>query len=110
MGLLLDPISLPAAPEDAQSDLVLALDAWGVRARRHARIAPSTNELGNHAWHVWTRDGRHLVARGHTALRSLDQVAYELEVLRHLAGLGWSVPVPAADAIDFGGRRYSLCA
>jgi homoserine kinase type II len=98
------------APEEAQSGLVRALDAWGVRARRHARIAPSTNELGNRAWHVWTCDGRHLVARRYTALRSREEVAYELEVLRHLGGLGWSVPVPAADAIDVAGRRYSLCA
>jgi Ser/Thr protein kinase RdoA (MazF antagonist) len=100
---------MPHAPEDARSDLMRALDAWDVQARRHARITPSTNRLGNHAWHVWTRDGRHLVARRYTALRTLAEVAYELEVLRHLGRLGWSVPVPAADVIDVGGRQYSLC-
>jgi Ser/Thr protein kinase RdoA (MazF antagonist) len=98
------------APATCRSDLALALDAWGVQASRHARIALSTNELGNQAWHVWTRDGRHLVARRYTAFRSLAEVVYELEVLRHLGRLGWSVPVPAAGPIDAGGRRYSLCA
>ncbi len=98
------------APTDARSELQQALDEWGVQARRHARIAPSTNELGNQAWHVWTRDGRHLVARRYTVFRSRAEVAYELELLRHLGRLGWYVPVPAADAIDVGGRAYSLCA
>jgi Ser/Thr protein kinase RdoA (MazF antagonist) len=94
----------------SRSDLAPALDAWGVQASRHARIALSTNELGNQAWHVWTRDGRHLVARRYTAFRSLAEVVYELEVLGHLGRLGWSVPVPAAGPVEVGGRRYSLCA
>jgi Ser/Thr protein kinase RdoA (MazF antagonist) len=96
--------------DDPRSDLVRALDAWGVGVRRHARIAPSTSELGNQAWHVWTREGRHLVARRYTPFRSRAEVAYELEVLRHLGQLGWSVPIPVAGVIDVGGRRYSLCA
>jgi Ser/Thr protein kinase RdoA (MazF antagonist) len=44
------------------------------------------------------------------ALRSRAEVAYELEVLRHLGRLGWPVPVPAADLLELGGRLYSLCA
>lgn len=87
-----------------------ALRAWAVEARRHARIAPSSGELGNRAWHVWTRDGRHLVVRRYQADRSRGEVEYELEVLRHLGRLGWSVPVPAAAAIELDGHQHSLCA
>src|SRR5437879_5813514 len=104
------PKHMTPAPQDVQSDLMRALDAWGVQPRRQIRIAPSTNELGNLAWHVWPRDGRHLVVRRHTSVRSLAEVAYELEVMRHLGRLGWSVPVPAADVVEIGARRYSLCA
>jgi Ser/Thr protein kinase RdoA (MazF antagonist) len=50
------------------------------------------------------------VAKRHTALRSRAEVAYELEILRHLGRLGWSVPIPAADLVEVAGGLYSLCA
>ena len=90
--------------------LARALDAWGVQPRRQARAATTSGELGNQAWHVWTWDGRHLVARRHTALRSRGEVEYERAVLAHLGGLGWSVPVPAAPLVEVDGRLHSLCA
>jgi Ser/Thr protein kinase RdoA (MazF antagonist) len=78
--------------------------------RRGARVASSSGELGNRAWHVWTQDGHHLVVRRYAALRSAAEVTYELAVLQHLDRLGWSVPVPAADLAEADGRLYSLCA
>ncbi|TMC05142.1 MAG: hypothetical protein E6J41_23055 [Chloroflexi bacterium] len=70
--------------------LVRALDAWGVQPRRQARAATTSGELGNQAWHVWTRDGRHLVARRHTALRSRGEVG---------AGPGQTVEAPPIVAV-----------
>jgi hypothetical protein len=87
-----------------------ALQAWKLETRRHARIAHTSGELGNQAWHVWTVDGRHLVARRCSPFRSRAEVDYELEVLRQVDRLGWSVPVPAAEVVELDGRSWSLCA
>lgn len=94
---------------NAALPLTGALEAWAVEARRLARITSGSNELGNRAWHVWTRDGRHLVARRYTVFRSGPEVEYELQVLRHLGMLGWSVSAPVAGVVEHDGRQHSLC-
>ena len=99
-----------ARPSVQDPGLSRVLDAWGISVRRQARAASSSGEMGNVAWHVWTRDDHHLVVRRYAALRSAAEVAYELVVLRHLDHLGWSVPAPAADVAEVDGRLYSLCA
>ena len=60
----------------------------------------------NQHWLVESRGSR-LVLRGYNK-EPFDDIAYELEVLRRLLGLGWPVPAAAEEPILVDGRTWCL--
>ena len=61
----------------------------------------------NGSWLV-EADGERVVLRRYHASATEADLAYEHAVLRHLAGAGWVVPVPASDLIRHDGLWYCL--
>ncbi|MSQ24527.1 MAG: hypothetical protein EXR58_08310 [Chloroflexi bacterium] len=71
-------------------------------------VAP-TDYLGgrhNQHWLVQSRGSR-LVVRGYSP-ETWDDIAYELEVLRQLAALGWPVPTLVEPPTHFAGQTWCL--
>jgi homoserine kinase type II len=63
---------------------------------------------GNGNWHLWTRGGEHLVLRRYHLLHTESDLAFEAQVLDHLAGRGWVVPALVAPPIRYDGRLWSV--
>ena len=76
--------------------------------RQRWGVTPVYYLSGRHSqnWLV-ERRGIHLVVRGYSNEAS-PHIAYELEVLNHLDGQGWPVPVAVEEPIDVDGRTWGL--
>jgi len=65
--------------------------------------------LDNENWHVWTRAGERFVLRRHGYGRTPEELEYEAQVMRHVAAVGWRVPVPLGAPVPNGDRLVSVC-
>lgn len=82
-----------------------------IPAIRTRRVRQSPRQLlGNEHWHVWTATGQRYVLRRHAPMRTREDLAYEAEVLQHLALQGWTVPLPVRTPVGQGDRLVSLVA
>jgi Ser/Thr protein kinase RdoA (MazF antagonist) len=81
-------------------------DLLGVRPRRITVLKDVP--LANASWLVETADKQPLVLRRYHAGATAEDLAYEHAVLEYLAKVGWVVPAPISETIDYQGRRYCL--
>ena len=83
-----------------------ALDALGVRAARVTVLKDVPSENGS--WLVERPGGRREVLRRYHGQATEEDLAYEHEVLRHLAEAGWVVPAPVSGLARCDGLWYCL--
>jgi Ser/Thr protein kinase RdoA (MazF antagonist) len=82
------------------------LSRLGVRA--DGLVTLKDDAEGNGNWRAIGPDGTVLVIRRYARLATAAEITWEHDVLRHLAGAGWTVPVPVGDLVSEGGRFYCL--
>jgi Ser/Thr protein kinase RdoA (MazF antagonist) len=63
---------------------------------------------GNASWLAGTADRERRVLRRYHAGATIDDLAYEHAVLRHLAAAGWAVPDPVSELVRDQGLWYCL--
>jgi homoserine kinase type II len=86
------------------------LAEFGIEPTRVRRVTVDRPAaLGNENWHVWTRAGERFVLRRHGYGRTPEELEYEAQVMRHVAAVGWRVPVPLGAPVPNGDRLVSVC-
>lgn len=84
------------------------LDLLGVSAARTLEIPANHGPDGNGNWHVWPQAGERCVLRRYYAGVTVEDLAYEHAILRHLTAEGWCVPDPLAEPVQVEERWYCL--
>lgn len=79
-----------------------ALAALGIRGE----VVKLLEQQRNMTWEVRTSAGTRIVLRRYRDDREMDEVAYELDVVRRLDTLGWPVPVPIESAREIDGAVW----
>jgi Ser/Thr protein kinase RdoA (MazF antagonist) len=62
----------------------------------------------NASWLAGTADGERVALRRYHAGATVEDLAYEHAVLRHLAAAGWAVPAPVSELVQDQGLWYCL--
>ncbi len=99
--------SPPRSPILGVRSILAEFEIEPTRVRRVTVDRPAA--LGNQNWHVWTRAGERFVLRRHGNGRTAEEIEYEARVMRHVAAVGWRVPVPLGAPVPNGDRLVSVC-
>lgn len=99
---VLHPVAAGTRPPD-RIPVREIVGRWGVRPRRVERIGGDRNVH----WSVHDPTDRYIL-RCYRADRDAAAIAYEFDVIAHLAAAGWPVAVPVGPATRWQGHTFAL--